>query len=64
MTTKQKLERVKINLSLEKEFYDFLFEQAQQDYMRVATWTTQFLKKSLLEKNNKAKCQMKNEHAV
>ena len=63
MTTKQKLERVKINLSLEKEFYDFLLEQAELDYMRVATWTKRFLKKNLLDKNKEFKSVSQNEQA-
>ena len=63
MTTRQKLERVKMNLSLEKEFYDFLLEQAEQDYMRVATWTMQYLKKNLLSNNKASKRLTENEHS-
>lgn len=63
MTTRQKLERVKMNLTLEKEFYDFLLEQAEQDYMRVATWTKQFLKKNLLPNNKTSKRITENEHS-
>jgi hypothetical protein len=55
MNAKEKLERIKMNLCLEKEFYDLLLEQAQRDYMRVSTWTTQYLKKSLLGSNKKIK---------
>ncbi len=53
MNAKEKLERIKMNLCLEKEFYDLLLEQAQNDYMRVSTWTTQYLKKNLLGSNKK-----------
>ena len=48
----KKKEMVKMNLSLEKEFYELLQQKAQEDYVRVSTWTKQFLMKSLLGKNN------------
>ena len=52
---------VKMNLSLEEEFYELLQDKAKQDYVKVATWTKQFLMKSLLEKNNSdSKCLTKN----
>lgn len=43
---------VKMNLSLEKDFYVLLQEKARADYMRVSTWTKQLLMRSLLDKNN------------
>lgn len=43
---------IKMNLSLEKDFYDLLQANAKRDYVKVATWTKQFLKKNLLDKNN------------
>ena len=43
---------VKMNLSLEKDFYGLLQDNARKDYMRVSTWVKQFLMKNLLEKNN------------
>ncbi len=50
-------EIVKINLSLEREFYELLKAHAKKDYVKVATWTKQFLMKNLLEKNNSdSKC--------
>ncbi len=52
-----------MNLTLEKEFYDFLLEQAEQDYMRVATWTKQYLKKNLLPNNKASKRLTENEHS-
>jgi hypothetical protein len=64
MKTKQRLQKVKMNLTLEKEFYDLLLEQAEQDYMRVATWTKRFLKKNLLPRNKPSQNQPENEHAV
>ena len=47
---KQKV--VKMNISLEREFFELLQEKAKQDYVRVATWVKQYLMKTLLEKNN------------
>ena len=48
---------VKMNLSLDRDFYDLLKANADRDYVRVATWTKQFLMKNLLEKNNSdSKC--------
>ncbi len=40
---------VKMNLTLSREFYQVLQQQAQSDYMKVATWTKQFLMKNLNE---------------
>ena len=48
----KKTANVKMNLSLEKDFYDLLQEKAKNDYVKVATWTKQYLMKCLLEKNN------------
>ena len=58
----KKSPNVKMNLSLEKEFYELLQERAKQDYVKVATWTKQYLMKCLLEKNNSddSKCLTKN----
>jgi hypothetical protein len=57
----KKSTNVKMNLSLEKDFYDLLQENAKKDYVKVATWVKQYLKKGLLEKNNSdAKCLTQN----
>jgi hypothetical protein len=40
---------VKMNLSIPPEFYQVLQQNAKQDYVRVATWTKQFLMKNLGE---------------
>jgi len=48
----KKQQVVKMNLSLEREFYELLQEKAKKDYVRVATWVKQYLMKNLLEKNN------------
>jgi len=55
-------QNVKMNLSLERDFYDLLQERAKNDYVKVATWTKQYLMKGLLEKNNSddSKCLTKN----
>lgn len=48
---------VKMNLSLDRDFYELLKTRAEKDYVKVATWTKQFLMKNLLEKNNsESKC--------
>jgi hypothetical protein len=57
---KSKNQIVKMNLSLEKDFYELLQERASQDYVRVSTWVKQYLKKGLLENNSSCKCETKN----
>ena len=50
-------QNVKMNLSLERDFYELLQQRAKNDYVKVATWTKQYLMKCLLEKNNSdSKC--------
>jgi len=57
----KKQQVVKMNLSLEQDFYELLQSHAKQDYVRVATWVKQYLMKNLLEKNNSdSKCLTKN----
>jgi hypothetical protein len=55
-------QNVKMNLSLERDFYELLQQRAKNDYVKVATWTKQYLMKGLLEKNNSddSKCLTKN----
>lgn len=56
-------QNVKMNLSLDRDFYELLQANAKRDYVKVATWTKQFLMKNLLEKNNNdSKCLTKNEN--
>ncbi|MGD0581492.1 MAG: hypothetical protein ABR974_00950 [Bacteroidales bacterium] len=56
-----KKQTVKMNLSLEKDFYELLQDRAKNDYVKVATWTKQYLMKCLLEKNNSdSKCLTQN----
>ncbi len=65
MKTKKK-KMIKMNLSLDEEFYALLQKNAQDDYVRVSTWTKQFLMKSLLGKNNekKDKCLINDEFSM
>jgi NAD-dependent SIR2 family protein deacetylase len=61
----KKTTNVKMNLSLERDFYELLQEKARNDYVKVATWTKQYLMKCLLEKNNsESKCLTQNENAI
>lgn len=61
----KKTTNVKMNLSLERDFYELLQEKAKNDYVKVATWTKQYLMKCLLEKNNsESKCLTQNENAI
>jgi len=61
----KKTPNVKMNLSLERDFYELLQEKAKSDYVKVATWTKQYLMKCLLEKNNsESKCLTQNENAI
>lgn len=46
-----KNEKVKMNLTLSREFYEFLKEKSSQDYMKTATWVKRFLMKHLLAAN-------------
>ena len=46
-----KKENVKMNLTLSREFYEFLKEKSSQDYMKTATWVKRFLMKHLLAEN-------------
>jgi hypothetical protein len=48
----KKTPNVKMNLSLDSDFYELLQQRAKNDYVKVATWTKQYLMKGLLEKNN------------
>lgn len=52
MKKRKQQQKVKMNLSIDKDFYGLLQENARKDYMLVSTWVKQFLMKNLLEKNN------------
>ena len=46
-----KTKSVKVVLTLDQDFFKLLEAKAQADFMKVTTWTKQFLMKSLLEYN-------------
>ena len=49
MRAVKKRQVIKMNLTLTREFYQLLQDNARADYMKVATWTKRFLMKSLIE---------------
>jgi len=64
MSTTKKNQNVKMNLTLPEEFYQVLKENAQNDYVKVATWTKQFLMKNLHGDKLEKKCLTENEAAM
>lgn len=60
--TQEKLtnETVRLNLSLSKEFYDLLQQNAKNEYVQVGTWTKSYLMKNLLEGDKEEKCLTQN----
>lgn len=61
MLKEKKLQNVKMNLTLPQEFYQVLRENAQNDYVKVATWTKQFLMKNLQGDKREEKCLTSND---
>jgi hypothetical protein len=62
---KNKEKTVRMKLTLDSEFYELLCSKAKSDYTKVATWTRQFLMKSLLPENNTySKCLTQNENIM
>jgi hypothetical protein len=51
MRKSKKIKTIKMNLTLTQDFYQLLKENAGTDYMKVATWTKQFLMKSLIDRH-------------
>jgi len=51
---------VKLNITIDPEFYELLQQNASMDYVKVSTWTKQFLMKNL-HKNDSTKNITKNE---
>jgi hypothetical protein len=64
MTTNREQKHVKLNLCIDKAFFDLLQRRADDEFMKVSTWTKWFLKKNLLKINKNAKPVNENEHAV
>jgi hypothetical protein len=60
----KKTQNVKMNLTLSPEFYQVLKENAKSDYVKVATWTKQFLMKNLEGDKLEKKCLISNEAAM
>ncbi len=42
-------QKVRVNITVDKEFYDLLQETAQKDYMLVGSWVRRYLKMNLLD---------------
>lgn len=63
MTTNREQKNVKMNLSIDKEFFQLLQEYADNDYMKVSTFMKWQLKKSLLGNNKNVNTVKTNEHA-
>lgn len=61
LETKQ---NIKMNLTLEREFYELLQKNAKQDFVKVATWTKQFLMKNLSGDKTDQNCLTKNGTAM
>jgi hypothetical protein len=59
-----KKKQVKLNLSLDDEFYQFLKKNAEHDFVKVATWTKQYLKRHLLQINKGLEELTKNDHGM
>lgn len=53
-----------MNLCIDKEFFDLLQEKADDEFMKVSSWTKWFLMKNLLDNNKKVKPVTANEYAV
>jgi hypothetical protein len=61
----KKPKNVKMNLTLSVEFYELLKKNAQEDYIKVATYVKRFLMKNLLEQHNDlSKCLTGNEKGM
>jgi len=53
-----------MNLTISPEFYQVLQQNAKTDFVKVATWTKQFLMKNLKGDKLEKKCLTKNEAAM
>lgn len=60
----KKNKNVKMNLTLSPELYHLLQQNAMNDYVKVATWTKQFLMKNLNGDKLEKKCLKSNESAM
>ena len=46
-------ENVRVNITVDKDFYMLLEEAAKRDYMLVGTWVRRYLKKNLINQCEK-----------
>ena len=54
----------RVNLTLEKEFYELWKENANQEFIPIGTYVKQYLMKNLLPNNTYSKCLTQNEDAM
>ncbi len=50
----------RLNLTLDKEFYELLKQRADQDFIPIGTYVKQYLMKALLPNNTYSKCLTQN----
>ena len=64
MTVTKGNETVRLNLSLDTEFYKLLRSKADHDYLQVGSWVKQYLMKRVLcdSDNTYDKCATQNEN--
>ena len=60
----EKQNTIRLNLTLDKEFYDLLKENAEKEFIQVGTYVRQYLMKSLLSNNTYSKCFTQNEKSM
>lgn len=58
---KKKRNFTRLNLYLDIELADAIKANAKADYLKPTTWVSQYLRKSLLDKNNKSINNLNNE---
>ena len=51
--TKERKETIRMNISMDVEFYELIQEAAAKDYLKPSTWVKQYLMRGLLENKNK-----------
>ncbi len=64
MKKPRKVKSIKLNITLDKDFFNLLQEKARADYMRISTKAKQLLYKALLEKNYIKEIKMDNNEST
>lgn len=64
MKEQEQVKKVKMNLTLEKAFFDLLKQQANRDYLKVTTYSKRLLMKYLSYNNETLKNESENENTV